>query len=294
MPLKYPVVTPENNEESQPFFILGSGRNGSTLLGSMLAMHPQLGVVPEQFTLGYVSIKFRLKPRASWEKQVQMAIDAFSNPQLSHWEQRFYQCKNHLIELEPDKRSLRAIVDYLYRTYLDEKGQNYDLWGDKSPKNTLMLKHVVQVFPKARYLFLVRDGRDVVRSYVKNGVTEFGEFGNLNRAAWRWNDSLAKWNWLKTGVPATQLHVTKYEDLVTNTREKLSEICDFLEVPYNPSVEEYMSHDMMNVSESEVHRGVRERVNNASIGLWREYFSPDQIRDLEKQMGPGLKAWGYV
>ena len=46
-----------NSRLKNNFFILGSGRNGSTLLASILNAHHNLFIPPEQFVLPYVIMK---------------------------------------------------------------------------------------------------------------------------------------------------------------------------------------------------------------------------------------------
>ena len=49
-----------------PFFIIGSGRNGSTLLGGMLNTNAAVFLPPEQYILGYSLLKWNLKRHKNW------------------------------------------------------------------------------------------------------------------------------------------------------------------------------------------------------------------------------------
>ena len=51
--------------------------------------------------------------------------------------------------------------------YSSSTNKNFKIWGDKTPQNTYFIKHIFPVYPSAKYVFIVRDGRDVVNSLVK-------------------------------------------------------------------------------------------------------------------------------
>lgn len=291
MPARHPLVGKEKPDP--PFFILGSGRNGSTLLGSMLAANSQAAVVPEQFALGYVAIKYRLKPQASWKKQVAMACDMFSNPELSHWEHDFSATRKELLALPKQRRNLRNMVDRIYKDLLRVRGQHFKIYGDKSPKNIHLLEYIFPLFRDAKYLYLIRDGRDVVRSYVEGGPQNFGEYGHWQNAVIRWNDANKKWAWLEDRVAADQRHVVRYEDLVDKPKETLVGICDFLGIRFEEEMLEHTRNDHLNVADDPVHQNLKKAINTSSIGAWRAYFSDEQVDLLQERMKDGLTHWGY-
>lgn len=283
-----------SERKKQPFFILGSGRNGSTLLGAMLASHSKLGVLPEQFALGYSAIKFKLRPKASWNTQVNAAIQMFSNQELSHWGSfDKHTCIKELLEIDAPQRSFQTIIDTIYRCYLNDQGECYERWGDKSPKNTLMLDHIYPAFPKAKYIFLVRDGRDVVRSYVKGGEKHFGQFGKLNNAVWRWNMSIDKWHWLKQRTDKEQRLNVKYEKLISDPKQELFRICEFLNVEFELTMLNYSTNNALLVKDDPVHRNLQKPLLTGQIGKWKEFFSLEQVDLLNRKMSGGLNEWGY-
>ena len=100
--LKNSMVKP--TDIYQPFFILGSGRNGSTLLSSMLNNHSKLIVPLENYILPYAIIKYRLYNFLEWNDLIRLIIADFDDEtQTEFWELSFKSFYKQMKEL-PKKR----------------------------------------------------------------------------------------------------------------------------------------------------------------------------------------------
>lgn len=123
----------KNAGEAEPFaFIIGSPRSGTTILGEVLDAHPEISQWYEPYFIW--DRNFRNRP-----DDVRTAQDA--TPVV--------------------RRKIRkAFEDYM-------KARGAKLVVDKSPRNCLKLPFVLSIFPRAKFIFLFRDGRDTVLSIYK-------------------------------------------------------------------------------------------------------------------------------
>lgn len=90
------------------------------------------------------------------------------------------------------------------------------------------------VWPDARYIHLVRDGRDVGRSMV-----EVGFVGNSYAAVEQWMGVEYLWSDLAPKIPPGRRIEVRYEDLVARPEATLTRVCEFLGVPYDPAMLDY-------------------------------------------------------
>jgi len=140
--------------------IVGSPRSGTTLLRFMLDSHPELAILPET---GFLTFK----PKFWWrgnklrEKFFQALINypwpIRSWPDFEIPEEAFWEA---LLEISPFNISdgFRAF----YRLYAARFGK--PRWGDKTPLYCLDLNAVRRVLPEARFIHIIRDGRDATLS----------------------------------------------------------------------------------------------------------------------------------
>ena len=114
-----------------PFFIVGSGRSGSTLLRLMLASHSRLTIPPETWYLIPLLKRFNIDQRLNAD-EVELAISIITShyrwPDMRLDAQDFRRQASRL-----PKPSLRDLVEIVYRTHLQAEGKAR--WGDKTPLN---------------------------------------------------------------------------------------------------------------------------------------------------------------
>ena len=275
--------------DHQPFFILGSGRNGSTLLNRILNEHPDLFLPSEQYFLGPSIIRFGLLNYLSWNQLVDTLLSKITSEASHTWDIDLGDTKNQLIDLED--RDLQSIVDILYKTYSEQLGET-KIWGDTTPLNTFYTKQLFSVFPKARYLFLIRDGRDVAASYKKGGEA-FDEFQEVSESTSRWIHSIKCLDWLSKKA---EVQIIKYEDLVTEPDQLLESICDFLNIDQLPKGwRSYTDHvPSTEFYQPKHHQNIKKAPNQASIGKWEEALDDQEKNYVLRKMKPYLSRFGYI
>lgn len=273
-----------------PFFIVGSGRSGNTLLRRILLSHSELYIPPETYVLG-ISIKtYRRYNHIFWYDLVHLIYSLFEfHPEFKTFESSLGPLANKIAYAPVSSRNLAYILDSFYRYQAETKGFSPSRWGDKTPLNVYDLGIIRDVFPAAQFIHIVRDGCDVVESYLRSGIYE-----DLASAGQRWSTSVTAYTDFSRKFPASCFEV-RYEDLVLKPEETVRGVCDFLKIEFEPSMlgSENLSSQMGDVSLHDHHQRVSGKITTSRIGTGRETLTMEQKRALGQIIDPQLVELGY-
>lgn len=281
-----PYANHTDNLSCEPFFILGSGRNGSTLLASTLNQYQNIHIPPEQFVLPYAIMKFRLFNFFPWKRLTKIIWKDYKKEgNTTNW--KFYN-QGDLKE----STSLKGILDKVYTASANKK---FKIWGDKTPQNTYFMKHIFPVYPNAKYVFIVRDGRDVVNSLVKmmranKKYQSFTEHQLLQRATELWNKSINVYDWLQE--KGAHLLLVKYEDFTSNPDKTIKELASFLNVELG-NLQEAEKVDSMGVKNMSHHQNLSKPISTNSIGKWKKELPQEYLSLIQSLIEENLKKFNY-
>ena len=288
-----PQFEPQSTAASQrsPFvFVVGCPRSGTTLLQRMLDNHPMLAVANDTHFI----------PRA---------IDGYStsaNPPLTpelvervRGYHRFYRLgvpDKAVDEAASENDDYRGFVARLYGKFAESK--NKPLGGEKTPDYVRRLPLLHQLFPEAKIIHIIRDGRDVALSLM-DWATEKKGPGRMAM----WNDSplgtsALWWAWqvrqgrdaaaqLKSGTYREVL----YEQLVADPAGELQRLASFLGLPYSDAMTRF--HEGKQRSDPKL--SAKKAWLPATSGLrdWRSKLSDGDIALFESLSGDLLSDIGY-
>jgi len=273
----------DNNLTESSFFIVGSGRNGSTLLSSILNVHKDIFIPPEQFVLPYAIMKRYINFYWSISKLNNVIIEMINTPDKTlNWKLNFDK-------LSVDTKDISVSFDYLYRYYAKQEKGVVKIWGDKTPINIHFIDFIYPEFKNAKYIFLIRDARDVVLSY--KSLPEH-QASNTNYAIWKWKDSIQKLRYLQK---RTNVLILKYEDLVSNPGNAVNNVLEYLELNQDNSLIELKSQATgMGVGDKPHHQNLNQPINTRSVGKWRTHLDKKEIALVEKECSDYLKEFGYI
>lgn len=273
-----------------PFFIVGSGRSGNTLLRRLLTNSSNVHIPPETYVLGRVVKEFRRSSQVGWRTLVRWMIAEF----VLHPEFDAFGLSNvnrllaELDSLSKDRRSLAAILNAFYRYHALQSGVACERWGDKTPINAFCLSRLNSVFPNAQYIHIVRDGFDTVASYISAGLYE-----QYEHAAARW---VASTRQVETFIKREKNGLTiRYEDLVKEPESVCRRVSQFLDIQfeYSPGLTSKDQAAMGDVEKLAHHSGVQMPVFTASVGAGRRSLSPKQLDKIGDIIGPQMRRLGY-
>jgi hypothetical protein len=240
----------------KPIFIIASGRSGSTHLRLMLDHHPQLTCLDE---IDYT---------------VQLISDDGEFPNLNQY---YEWLESDRIFAERNLTINRQLsYSQLVNSFLDQERERYGkpLLCAVSHKN---FDKLLKIWPHARFIHLVRDGRDVAYSC----VTEMGWYGNFWRSVEYWEKSERLWTALQQVIPATQRIEITYENLMSQTVETLTQVCDFIDITYDQAMLSYPTTSTYTLPDPNF------------IGQWRRKMSDHEIRLVESRIAQMLVLRGY-
>ena len=263
-----------------PVCIGGTGRSGTTILLNLLSRHPDFhGSMPRE--IKYLTSRHGLVDIALTRPiQLEENLKAKRNNLLARMLPLLGQSKISLFEREllgrwwsetGKKGNIRGLVQGISREVLeaefakfkvdfrvDSKRASRDLFeslsraqmkdgvkryfGDSTPVNIMQADLINKILPRSKFIHVIRDGRDVASSVLKE--------------KWGPNEHFAALEWWKKRIVTGQLALSKIktenklelriEDLVIHRREEtLERIKSFLELPNHARLEKYFEEEIL-------------------------------------------------
>ena len=295
MNLSAPAFDTPKTRLGTPVFICGHAKSGTTLLAALLDGHPDILAFPEEtFFLRQWFNRQNLSPKdlaGHFWNGIQRKAVGFANDQLpdrwsfdyfdgnfEHFEQAFFDGNaQHPSEILPNL--LRAYADTVG---LDER----TYWLEKTHGNEIHLDTLSDWYPSLRMIYIIRDPRDVYVSWIKRQKAS-GKKYSLERFICRWAESVGRFRQFRG-----QKLLVRYETLLTHPQETLQSVCDFLEIPYDPAVEQPTKAGRLWQGNS-MHGQAFSAISTAPIGRWRVSLSDEDLRMIEVFFGRILPTFNY-
>jgi Sulfotransferase family len=269
-------------------FVVGVGRSGTTLLRLMLDAHPELAIGPEtQFVADLIHL----------EDPVGAILGSRT------WSD---------FGLDPDEfarraadRDLAGVLRAFYSLYAESQGKRR--WGEKTPAYVRNMDSIAAVLPEARFVHLIRDGRDVALSRRKRGM---GADKPMAKTATLWRRRIEDARRQALGLEDRYLEL-RYEDLVADPEPPLRRICEFIELDFDPAMLRHEQGAEGRLAElgtleasggrqardakerATAHARAKQAATTARSGAWRSEMSPGDQREFESVAGELLRDLGY-
>jgi len=201
--------------------------------------------------------------------------------------------------LDPDRvRAVRddeglttvpAVIAALYGTYAAQAGK--PRYADKTPRNVLHIELIGSALPDARFVHLVRDGRDVVPSLV--GLPFFPD--HFNDAVLYWSDRVRHGRRAGRLLGPNRYCEVRYEELVADPEATLRGLCDFLDLPYSPEMLEYpeRADEVVSAVVDVGHHQGLWQAPTVGVRDWRATMSAHDQQVFEALAGSTLDDFGY-
>lgn len=265
----------------RPIIIGGCGRSGTTLMRVILDSHSQIACGPESNIFPSPN---RLNPGSPGAAKIARKFDVDD------------------LEMDALLRSASSraeFADRFFGRYRDRAKKR--LWADKTPRNIQVLPYIFEHFPQARFVHVVRDGRDVVcslrthpRHRVVNGeIVKLDTWNPIEECVDRWVTDVGR-GLAYRGDP--RYFELKYEDLVTDTEQTLRSLFEFLELSWEPAVMQF--HEVQSASRDPVkfaqNPEATKPLQGSSIGRWERDLSPQDLSFVLRRAGATLEKLGYL
>ena len=259
-----------------PFFLLGHDRSGTTMLRLILD-RGDVAVPPESMFL------LDVDPGQPAEDVLRAA---WNHPRVQLWG---LPGKPPALPAGLNGMdAFRFAVTAPFVAYAAREGKGR--WGDKTPAYIGHVDRLAEIWPDARFVHLIRDGRDVALSVMN---VPFGP-NNAWAAARSWASVIRQGHKAAARYPGRLLEV-RYEDLVSKPAETVALLCDFLGLDYYDDMLAIEQTDRSKVvaDQSAWFANVWSGITTAAVGKWRTELTPRQIEVFETVAGGELRALGY-
>jgi hypothetical protein len=289
---RYPINKKDEQLSCDPFFIIGSGRSGNTLLRTVLCNHSKISIPPESYVISNMVRKYQKLNFLDWKELIKIIIGELeSHDQFYTWKINLAPVYERLLNLAPENRSLAKIIDEIYCYYSEQNASDFVIWGDKTPLNTLNLGWIDKIFYNSRYIHVIRDGRDVVSSYLK-----MGRYDKIEDACWRWNKSINLAKKFGCSKSEEEYIEIRYEDFVSDPAIEVEKICNLLGINFNKQMINHREKvsELGDTSELSHHSNLSKPINTDSIGKWRKNLSKKQKQKAINLMKDNLNKLGYT
>ena len=249
------------DSSTDPAFLVGFPRSGTTLLDTFLMGHPSIVVIEEKEILR----------RAS--ETIGRHHDLIRGSRASV------------------ERAKAVYANELNR-YVDRKSNSVVI--DKNPFNMLAASFIHALFPRARVIFAQRHPCDVVLScFMQSFIPNVGmaSFVDLSDAADLYDSAMTVWTKSAELLPLN-VHTIRYEDLIDDPEPNLRSVINFLGLDWNDELLDHRASAksrgaIMNTSYDQV----TEPLTRAPIGRWRCY--EPQLQPVLPTLLPWAERLGY-
>ncbi len=187
MSIRNASSTKHISECEQPIFITGTGRSGSTVLGLVLSMHPDVGFLNE--------------PKALWY---------FVNPADDLIGSYSSEAAKYIMSAADANLSLASKVKSIYSSYLNRSNSKRIV--DKFPEMIFRIEYLNQIFKNPKYIFLYRNPWDTISS---TALWSENHTDAVNHEDW-WGVENRKWNLILEQVVVNDPHLSKIYNTVAS------------------------------------------------------------------------------
>jgi hypothetical protein len=202
-----------------------------------------------------------------------------------------------------DPGDYAELVSCVYTFFGKSTRKAFHRWGDKNNFHIEWIELLNDLFPRACFVHIVRDGRDVACSYrnLENLETASKYAPQLPTdvaaIAAQWAGNVRKATSSFATIGWDRVCEVRYEDLVVNSRIELGRICDFLGEPYDDDMLHYYVHNREEVQEPAEFLAWKsktvEKPTTSEIGKFRRELAKEDVEVFERHAGPVLERYGY-
>jgi hypothetical protein len=298
----------------EKFFIFGHARSGTTLLTRLIRLHPQI----------------HCNYQAHFFTRAPLLEALVSDEEVGVWLSRRSNRWNQGRDLSP--LVLRTASDFIMERDARRVGKGGPgcLVGDKSPNSLLngeAVRLLVKVYPEARLIFIVRDGRDAVSSHrfqafvdnpqglapedrriredfarnsepFLNGQRSIFTEKILRQEARGWVRNVVETDQVARELLGERYIHLRYEDLLQQPHEEMSRLWEFLGAdPKTSGLHEALDAELQQNPDADWQQQKAGEIAGAlqkgKRGTWREIFTPRDREIFDIVAGETLAAWGY-
>ena len=285
------TVGPVTCPTSQPVFVVGGPRSGTTLLSAMLAAHSAFDCGPETHCLSRwsrlaVSERRRILDPADWPRRATAFVTSLSLGKQPIHPMYGLTSEDVRTWLAARPPSLAAMLESLTEQRALRNGAQR--WVEKTPRHLEVPELIAETWPEARIVRIVRDPRDAAVSLTKVPFGTPSLLTNLSLLA-RMDEAAADFY-----RESPRALTVRYEDLVAEPERELRRVCDFVGEGYEPGMLDDRSGASGVAAAHEWWKGdATGPIDRSRSGRWADEMPPQVQRYAALNLGDILEEHGY-
>lgn len=276
--------------EFGPIILLASERSGTNLLRAIMSSHSQIASPPPSGMVDALANNaYRYLSPLHGAHLSELIDDSIklSESHLNSWD---IGLDRELVFGYMKGRSFWDVFKAMNDAYAAHKECIY--WFSKEPGVFRHIYEIILHMPNAKFIYMVRDGRDVAASMIKGGLHATDIYSAAN--IWK-RDQAYCLSAISDPVIAERCLLIKYEDLILQSKESVVEIMDFLQVEFEEGqLSFYENKDIVQHSEkSDFWKNTAKPIDSSNSGSYKRKLSENQISVFESVAWNEMKALGY-
>lgn len=275
---------------SDPVFphFVGCGRSGTTLLRNIFDSHSALAMTHESHFIGPLAkLRSRYESEAGFDTDAFVG-DLFSDANFVRQGLEVGDVRSALDKAQPE--TYAGAVRAVFAAYAAKDGKK--LYGDKTPGSVTQIELLAELFPEAKFVHIIRDGRAVALSYLER--PEWGP-ETMTEAAHHWKNRVRRGRTAGRVIGAERYMEVRYEDVVADPEAVARKVCDFLGLEYEEGMLRYHEKSKEFIASTKDPEAFKNLSRPITAGLrdWEDEISRDDQKLFEAVAGDLLEELGY-
>jgi hypothetical protein len=288
-------------EICKPIFIVGCGRSGTTLLYELLAGHHDLAWF-SNYTNKFVNQPWLSRINSFYKHNWALknlrnnGIVPFVRPDEGYNLWNLFHPLNGTGDPPLFASDVSdANIDLMKKNIVAHiKNTNCDRFMNKNTRNTRRSQYLLNIFPDAYFIHVIRDGRAVTNSFLNvpfwktlrlwyredykspNELVD-SEINEVLLAAKLWTSEVKRMLDDSKKIPKQQYMEIRYENLTSEPHQVVQKICEFVDMDYDDHLKNHI--DVFNIRSSNY--------------KWSQNFTNSEIELINNEQSELLKELGY-
>lgn len=260
---------------SSPFFIVGCGRSGTTLVRSILNNGSTIGIPLESlFIADYLNSSNKLET---------VKILAPQEFEVLEWGLIIDQSNFN------DAKSVKCVISKLHELYIEKNGKTR--WGQKTPRLVRHWKELSEVYPNSQFIHIVRDPRAVVCSLIKSNVHKSTTYHGIQR----WLKDISYGLEMEATLGQDRTLQISFECLTADPAKELRRISAFLNEPYDSKMLDASNkgHEEYSKYYAKIHKRLSSKPDVSRTKAWKAELKNWQISLIQNKCKEFMRKIGY-
>jgi hypothetical protein len=227
--------------------------------------------------------------------------DLFGAKKFDTWGISRSVLKKHIVDTEPDNYA--SLCMQVYAAYGNSIKKSFTIWGDKNNFYLNYLNEILSLYKNARFLHIVRDGRDVACSYREVMEKSFSSRYapqlpvDISEIAMEWATNVTNTNNFLSKLPNQSAMTIRYEELVKSPASTIKHVCAWLGVPYEENVNNFYSINKNKALEPSATIDWKKRtlqpISDETVGIFMRKLTSREKEKFCKTAASALSLFSY-